>query len=57
MAYEAGGRADKSGNRFEYNWTINKMLDVLNEKIQYLTIEAVGDDERGVDLWLSLIHI
>ena len=53
MAYEAGGRADKSGNRFEYNWTINKMLDVLNEKIQYLTIEAVGDDERGVDLWIG----
>lgn len=53
MAYEAGGRADKSGNRFEYNWTINKMLDVLNEKILYLTIEAVGDDERGVDLWIG----
>lgn len=29
------------------------MLDVLNEKIQYLTIEAVGDDERGVDLWIG----
>ncbi len=53
MAYEVGGRADKSGNRFEYNWTINKVLEVLNEKIVYLTIEAVGDDERGVDLWIG----
>ena len=29
------------------------MLDVLNEKTLYLTIEAVGDDERGVDLWIG----
>lgn len=53
MAYEVGGRADKYGNRFEYNWTINKLLDVLNEKISYVIIEAVGDDEKGVDLWIG----
>lgn len=53
MAYEPGGRADKYGNRFEYNWTINKLLDVLNEKISYVIIEAVGDDEKGVDLWVG----
>ncbi|MCH5280925.1 MAG: hypothetical protein J1E61_05600 [Lachnospiraceae bacterium] len=53
MAYEIGGRADKYGNRFEYNWTIGKLLDVLNEKISYVIIEAIGDDEKGVDLWIG----
>lgn len=53
MAYEKGGRADKYGNRFEYNWTINKLLDVINEKILYVTIEAVGDEEEGIDLWVG----
>lgn len=36
MAYEIGGRADKYGNRFEYNWTISKVLDVIEKK--YLTL-------------------
>lgn len=53
MAYEIGGRADKYGNRFEYNWTISRLLDVLNEKISYVVIEAIGDDEKGVDLWIG----
>ena len=52
MAYEKGGRADKNGNRFEINWTIRKILDILDEKIQSITIEALGDDEKGVDLWV-----
>lgn len=53
MAYEIGGRADKYGNRFEYNWTISKLLDVLNERLSYVVIEAIGDDEKGVDLWVG----
>lgn len=53
MAFEIGGRADKLGNRFEYKWTVLKLLDVFFEKIEYVTIEAIGDDERGVDLWIS----
>lgn len=53
MAYEIGGRADKYGNRFEYNWTISKLLDVLNEKISYIVIEPIGEDEKGVDLWIG----
>ena len=52
MAYEKGGRADKDGNRFEINWTIRKVLDVIDEKIQSITIEALGDDEKGADLWV-----
>ena len=52
MAYEIGGRADKYGNRFETNWTIRKLLEVIEEKIESVTIEAIGDDEKGADLWI-----
>ena len=53
MAYEIGGRADKYGNRFEFNWTINKIIDIIDEKISYVVIEALGEDEKGVDLWIG----
>lgn len=53
MAYEIGGRADKYGNRFEYNWTISKVLDVIEERISYIVVEAIGEDEAGVDLWIG----
>ena len=53
MAYEIGGRADKYGNRFEINWTIRKLLEVIEEKIESVTIEAIGDDEKGADLWIT----
>ena len=33
MAYEGCGRADKYGNRFEYNWVVYKLLDVIEEII------------------------
>ena len=53
MAYEKGGRADKYGNRFEYNWIIYNLLDVVKEKISYVLIEAIGEDQKGVDLWIG----
>lgn len=53
MAYETGGRADKYGNRFELNWTIKKIIDIIDEKISYVIIEAIGEDEKGVDLWIG----
>ena len=53
MAYPKGGRADKYGNRFEYNWAIFELLDVIEEKILSVTLEAVGEDEKGVDLWIK----
>lgn len=52
MAYEIGGRADKYGNRFEYNWVVNKLLDVIEEKKFCVILEALGEDEAGVDLWV-----
>lgn len=52
MAYEIGGRADKYGNRFENNWVVYKLLDILEEKIFCIILEALGKDETGVDLWV-----
>lgn len=54
MPYELGGRADKSGNRFEIRWVIYQILKVLDEKLDYVVLEALGDDERGVDIWIGL---
>lgn len=53
MPYEFGGRADKEGNRYEIKVTILKILEVIEEKIDYLVLEAIGDDENGVDIWIG----
>jgi len=52
MPFETGGLADKLGNRYEGRWLATKLLLLLNEKILSVTVEAIGDDERGVDLWI-----
>ena len=33
MPYESGGRADKLGNKYEFNWIVLKFIDVISEKI------------------------
>jgi len=53
MPYELGGRADKSGNRYEIRWTIYQIIEVLDEKLDYIILEALGDDERGADVWIG----
>ncbi|MDA8428637.1 MAG: hypothetical protein M0T70_05220 [Geobacteraceae bacterium] len=53
MAYESGGYAEKLGNRFEGRWVVRQMLQMLNEDISSICVEAVGDDEKGVDLWIE----
>ncbi|MFV0393467.1 MAG: hypothetical protein ACK5LC_03585 [Coprobacillaceae bacterium] len=50
MPLEKGGRADKLGNKYEINYTIYQILNVLDEKIYSVTLEALGDDEIGTDL-------
>lgn len=50
MPKELGGRADKSGNRFEIRVGIYYLLKVFEEKIDYFILEALGDDERGIDI-------
>src|SRR5436309_106889 len=53
MTIERGGRADKLGNRYEGRWVARNLLLVLDGQLVSLTVEAVGDDEQGVDLWLA----
>ncbi|MFB9154434.1 hypothetical protein ACFFUS_13975 [Vibrio gallaecicus] len=50
MALEAGGYAEKLGNRYESNWIAYQLLRLLQEKTSYVTVEPIGDDEVGVDL-------
>ncbi|MBN2588372.1 MAG: hypothetical protein JXA96_00800, partial [Sedimentisphaerales bacterium] len=50
MAFEPGGYADKLGNRHEGRWVVKQLLRLLNEEIRSVTIEAIGDDQEGVDL-------
>lgn len=52
MPLELGGIADKLGNRYEGRWLATQLLSLLDEKILSVTVEAIGDDERGVDLWI-----
>lgn len=54
MGFEPGGRADKLGNRYEGRWLAKQLLRLLDEEIQAVTVEAVGEDEDGVDLWVVL---
>lgn len=53
MPYEVGGRADKEGNRYEIKYSILKILEVIEEKLDYVVLEAIGDDEQGVDIWIG----
>ncbi len=53
MSFERGGRSDKFGNRYEGQWVAKQMLRLLKEEISSITIEAVGDDEKGVEFWLE----
>ena len=54
MPYEKGGRADKNGNRFETRWAVFQILQVLEEKIESITLEALGEDEKGIDIWVGI---
>lgn len=53
MALEPGGYADKLGNRYEGRWVVRQLLRALSEEIRSVTLESVGDEEQGVDLWIE----
>ncbi|MEE9128814.1 MAG: hypothetical protein V3T84_02265 [Phycisphaerales bacterium] len=53
MPLEPGGYADKIGNRYEGRWVVRQILRLLSEDLSSLQLEAVGDDEYGVDLWVQ----
>jgi hypothetical protein len=39
-----GGEADKLGNRYEGRWTVYCMIDVMDEKADYIELEKPGED-------------
>ncbi len=49
-----GGYWDKLGNRFEDKWALHQLVLMTgpDSNIESLVREPVGDDERGVDLWI-----
>lgn len=53
MAFEPGGYADKLGNRYEGRWVTAQLLRLLREDLRSVTLEGIGDDEEGVDLWVE----
>jgi hypothetical protein len=53
MSISAGGRAGKLGNRYEGLWVAYNLLRLLWEEVRTVQLEAIGDDERGVDLWVT----
>ena len=54
MALEAGGYAEKLGNGYEANWVARQLLHLLEEKITWIIIEPIGDDEVGVDVIIGI---
>ena len=50
MPYEIGGRADKQGNKYEFNWIILKFIDIISEKIDAIKIEPIGPEGECVDV-------
>jgi hypothetical protein len=53
MPLEPGGYAEKLGNRYEGRWGVRQLLRLLSEELVTVTIEPLGDDEHGVDLWIE----
>lgn len=53
MSYEPGGRANKSGNKYEAEYVVYCLLDILKEKISYIIYEPLGDDQQGIDLLIE----
>jgi hypothetical protein len=52
MAHEPGGIADKFGNRYESDWTVRRLLGLLNERIRSVRLEPLAE---GVDLEVTLL--
>ena len=53
MGFLKGGTADKLGNRYEGRWVVQQLLYLLLEQLRSVQIEAIGEPEAGVDLWVS----
>jgi hypothetical protein len=47
-----GGASEKAGNRYERQWTVLALLDVLAGDAEYIRIEVPGDEGRGAEFLL-----
>ena len=45
MPYESGGRADKLGNKYEFNWIVLKFIDIISEKIDAIKLNQLVPKE------------
>ncbi|GEA69856.1 hypothetical protein PA3_40140 [Acinetobacter pittii] len=50
MSLETGGFAEKIGNRYESSWVTYQLLRLLDEKISFVQVEPLGEDEEAVDV-------
>lgn len=50
---ERGGHSGKVGDRYEALWMAKQLLRVVQGHLNFAQLEALGDDERGVDVWLE----
>ncbi len=50
---ERGGHSDKLGNRYEALWLAKQLLRVAQGRLKSVLSEPIGDDEKGVDAWLT----
>ena len=48
-----GGAADKIGNRFEGYWTVDRILDILTEKLDSIRLEPVGTEGKGIEFFVK----
>jgi hypothetical protein len=49
MSPRQGGMSDKSGNRYEFAWTVMHLLEVLAGRATSVKLEEVGELGRGVE--------
>lgn len=50
MSLEHGGKADKDGNKYEYEWVIYQILQVIKRNIRSFIWEPIGPSSDGVDV-------
>ena len=50
----AGGASDKFGNYYEGLWTVDCMLDILDEKADSICLEPFA--EEGFEFWLHKLE-
>ena len=48
-----GGPTDKFGNRYEGRWTVNCMVDVMDEQADSIRLEPPGVEGEGVEFWIQ----